>query len=73
MDAPDAGNAGKIHAQTGSRLRGQGAVSADADSAEADSMHTFDFVDNIERHGAPNRRNCSGTMQAAGVQAACMA
>ena len=54
MDAPDARDAGKICAEQRSGLQGKRAISADTDSAETDGRKPFDFVDNIERHGAPD-------------------
>lgn len=55
MDAPDAWEAGEIRAKQRSGLQGKRAISADADSAETDGRKPLDFMDNIERYGAPDR------------------
>lgn len=55
MDAPDAWEAGEIRAKQRSGLQGKRAISADTDSAETDGRKPLDFMDNIERHGAPDR------------------
>ena len=70
MDAPDAWEAGEIRAKQRSGLQGKRAISADTDSAETDGRKPLDFMDNIERHGAPDREKIQNEGPADGGGAA---